>query len=152
MTRFTAATVRLRSSAATATLYSTGWVRFTPSVAPVFAAGACFGIAGWFAVQQFSRMGDKGKPAVPELVKMAVADYPDESREVRLEVEEKGQWKEIAREKVNDIGWSALFRVEEWDDTRDVPYRIRHGKKSRPGALQGGVRGCGLRCRTGGAG
>jgi HEAT repeat protein len=27
-------------------------------------------LAGWFAVQQFSRMGDKGKPAVPELVKI----------------------------------------------------------------------------------
>lgn len=56
--------------------------------------------------------------------------YPDESREVRLEVEEKGQWKEIAREKVNDIGWSALFRVEGWDSSRDVPYRLRHGKKA----------------------
>lgn len=37
-------------SAATTTLYSTGWVRFTPAVAPVFAAGACVGIAGWFGV------------------------------------------------------------------------------------------------------
>jgi hypothetical protein len=53
--------------------------------------------------------------------------YPDESREVRLEVREQGRWKEIGREKINDIGWSALFRVPNWDGTRDVPYRLRHG-------------------------
>jgi len=54
--------------------------------------------------------------------------YPDESREVRLETEEDGKWKEIASEKVNDLGWSALFRIENWDSTQDTPYRLRHGK------------------------
>ena len=44
--------------------------------------------------------------------------YPDETRTVRLEVEKDGQWKEIATEEVNDLGWSALFRVENWDATR----------------------------------
>jgi threonine/homoserine/homoserine lactone efflux protein len=37
-------------SAATTTLFSTGWVRFVPALAPAFAAGACVGIAGWFAL------------------------------------------------------------------------------------------------------
>ncbi len=56
--------------------------------------------------------------------------YPDETREVRLEIKEDGKWKEIQTKQINDIGWSALFRVEGWDNTRDVPYRIRHGKKA----------------------
>ncbi|MDX2432858.1 MAG: hypothetical protein QNK35_18105, partial [Bacteroides sp.] len=56
--------------------------------------------------------------------------YPDETREVRLEVKKEGQWKEIASEKVNDLGWSALFRIENWDTTQDTPYRLRHGKKA----------------------
>ncbi len=56
--------------------------------------------------------------------------YPDETREVRLELKENGAWKEIAIEKVNDIGWSALFRIENWDDTKDFPYRLRHGKNA----------------------
>ncbi|BDD11907.1 hypothetical protein FUAX_43390 (plasmid) [Fulvitalea axinellae] len=56
--------------------------------------------------------------------------YPDETREVRLEVKRDGKWTEIAREKVNDLGWSALFRVENWDHSLDVPYRILHGKKA----------------------
>lgn len=56
--------------------------------------------------------------------------YPDETREVRLEIKEDGTWKEIQTRQINDIGWSALFRVEGWDNTVDVPYRIRHGKKA----------------------
>ncbi len=55
--------------------------------------------------------------------------YPNEVREVRLEINEDG-WKEIAKEKVNDLGWSATFAVENWDDTKDTPYRIRHGEEA----------------------
>jgi len=56
--------------------------------------------------------------------------YPEEAREVRLEVEEDSTWKEIQTQKINDLGWSALFRVEGWDDSKDVTYRIRHGEKA----------------------
>lgn len=56
--------------------------------------------------------------------------YPYETRTVRLEVQKDGQWVEIAQEEVNDLGWSALFRIENWDATRDVAYRLRHGKKA----------------------
>lgn len=52
---------------------------------------------------------------------------PDEDREVRLEVRDGGAWKEIARTKVIEYGWTAPFRVEDWDDTRTVDYRIAHG-------------------------
>ena len=56
--------------------------------------------------------------------------YPDETREVRLEVQRGGQWTEIASEEVNDLGWSALFRIEDWDASQDVAYRLRHGKEA----------------------
>jgi len=56
--------------------------------------------------------------------------YPDETRTVRLEIEEDGEWTEIQTQEINDIGWSALFRVENWDDTQDTPYRIRHGEEA----------------------
>ena len=56
--------------------------------------------------------------------------YPEETRKVRLEVQQEGEWKEIQSAEVNDLGWSALFRVENWDDTANVPYRIRHGEKA----------------------
>ena len=60
--------------------------------------------------------------------------YPDETRVVRLELRspEDGTnaWREIARQDVNDLGWSTTFRVEGWDASRDVPYRIRHGERA----------------------
>jgi hypothetical protein len=55
---------------------------------------------------------------------------PEESREARLELQRDGQWMEIARVPVLYPGWSAHFRVEKWDATKDVPYRVRHGEKA----------------------
>ncbi|MEW4454115.1 metallophosphoesterase family protein [Bremerella sp. JC817] len=52
---------------------------------------------------------------------------PDEARVARLEVQKDGEWTEIAREEVLFPGWSAHFRVEDWDGTKTVPYRVRHG-------------------------
>ncbi|MEM8954104.1 MAG: hypothetical protein AAGD22_08145 [Verrucomicrobiota bacterium] len=67
-----------------------------------------------------------------EIMKMTAVLYPlgeGESREVRLEVEESsGEWKEIATAAVNEEGWTALFRLEDWDHGRDWPYRVRHGE------------------------
>lgn len=56
--------------------------------------------------------------------------YPDETREVRLEVEKDGNWEEIQTQNVNDIGWAALFRVDNWDTTINIKYRILHGEKA----------------------
>ncbi len=56
--------------------------------------------------------------------------YPQETREVRLEVKRDGEWLEIARQNVNDLGWSTSFRIPGWDDSKDVPYRLRHGGKA----------------------
>jgi len=54
--------------------------------------------------------------------------FPNETRAVRLETKQAGKWIEIQQQKVNDIGWSALFRIENWDTTKDIPYRLVHGK------------------------
>ena len=56
--------------------------------------------------------------------------YPDETREVRLAVKKNDSWQEIKKQKVNDLGWSALFRVESWNHSDDIPYRILHGDKA----------------------
>ena len=65
--------------------------------------------------------------------------YPDETRTVRLELEVGGAegpvWVEVGRREVSDLGWSTTFRVEGWDSTRDVRYRLRHG----PGAVFEGL-------------
>ncbi len=56
--------------------------------------------------------------------------YPEETRMVRLEVQENNSWKEIQQQEVNELGWSALFRVEGWQDTKDISYRLRHGEEA----------------------
>jgi len=63
--------------------------------------------------------------------------YPRETREVRLEIEKGGEWSEVGRAKVNDIGWSTTFRIENWDSTMDVKYRLLHGDKA---SFEGTVR------------
>jgi hypothetical protein len=53
---------------------------------------------------------------------------PDERREARLEFQRDGEWTEAARADVVYPGWSAHFRLDEWDDSQDVRYRVRHGE------------------------
>jgi hypothetical protein len=53
--------------------------------------------------------------------------FPEEAREARLEVLRDSDWTEISRVSVIFPGWSAHFRIEGWDDSLDVPYRVRHG-------------------------
>lgn len=53
---------------------------------------------------------------------------PGEPREARLEMKRGGAWEEVAQGPVVYPGWSAHFRIENWDNTKDVSYRVRHGK------------------------
>ena len=53
---------------------------------------------------------------------------PDEPREARLEIEHEGGWQEVAKAPVLYPGWSAHFRVELWDSTKTMRYRVRHGE------------------------
>lgn len=67
------------------------------------------------------------------VLKMTAQLYPlkpDEAREARLEIKKDDQWTEIAKEEVLFPGWSAHFRVENWDGSKTVPYRVRHGEKA----------------------
>jgi hypothetical protein len=64
------------------------------------------------------------------VLKLSAQLYPlkaDEAREVRLELKRDGAWREVAKAPVVYPGWNALFRIEKWDATKDVPYRVRHG-------------------------
>ena len=50
---------------------------------------------------------------------------PDEPREARLEFKRDGEWVEAVKTPVLFPGWSAHFRVGNWDATQDVPYSHR---------------------------
>ena len=64
------------------------------------------------------------------VLKMTAQLYPllpDERRVARLEIRRAGAWKEVATAPIEYPGWSAHFRVDRWDNTQSVPYRVRHG-------------------------
>ncbi|QDV68001.1 hypothetical protein Poly24_17070 [Rosistilla carotiformis] len=68
-----------------------------------------------------------------DTLKLTAQLYPLESsddRTVRLEIEKDGKWVEVAQTKVIETGWTAPFRVENWDDTQQRKYRVLHGPKA----------------------
>jgi hypothetical protein len=63
------------------------------------------------------------------VLKLTAQLYPllaDESREVTLELDRGRGWVFAARESVVYPGWSAHFRIDQWDDSKDVPFRLSH--------------------------
>ena len=56
---------------------------------------------------------------------------------VCLEIMEKGEWNEVASTDIIKQGWTAPFRVENWDDSKTVTYRVVHGDKA---AYEGTIR------------
>lgn len=63
------------------------------------------------------------------VLKLTAQLYPlkdGESRTLRLEAKRGGRWTEVARAEIVNPGWTAPFRVEKWDMTKQVPYRVRH--------------------------
>ncbi|TWT74194.1 hypothetical protein [Allorhodopirellula solitaria] len=46
---------------------------------------------------------------------------------VRLQIEKDGEWVEVAQTKVIEPGWTAPFRVKDWDDSQQHRYRVAHG-------------------------
>jgi len=67
------------------------------------------------------------------ILKMTAQLYPlkqDEDSKVRLQIKRGGKWKQIAQTLVIEKGWTAHFRIENWDSTEDVEYRLAHGKNA----------------------
>lgn len=66
-------------------------------------------------------------------LKLTAQLYPiaaDESKTVRLEIEKDGEWVEVAKTTAIEPGWTAPFRIENWDDTRDRKFRVAHGSEA----------------------
>ncbi|HUE70703.1 MAG TPA: metallophosphoesterase family protein [Pirellulaceae bacterium] len=56
---------------------------------------------------------------------------PGEERIARLEFKRDGKWTAVAKADVYYPGWDAHFRIEKWDSSNDVPYRVRHGESAQ---------------------
>lgn len=63
-------------------------------------------------------------------LKLTAQLYPipdGETHTVRLEIMQGRKWVEVAKTKVINPGWTAPFRVEDWNDSMAQRYRVRHG-------------------------
>ncbi len=63
-------------------------------------------------------------------LKLTAQLYPladSDPKTARLEIEKDGRWVEVAKAKVIERGWTAPFRVENWDDSQAFKYRVAHG-------------------------
>lgn len=63
-------------------------------------------------------------------LKLTAQLYPlkeGEDRTVRLEIRQGEGWKEVAKTEVIEQGWTAPFRVEDWDVSKNAEYRVAHG-------------------------
>ncbi|QEG42855.1 alkaline phosphatase D family protein [Roseimaritima ulvae] len=68
-----------------------------------------------------------------QTLKLTAQLYPladDESKTVRLEIEKDGRWVEVAKTTVIEPGWTAPFRVADWDDSKAYKYRVLHGSEA----------------------
>ncbi|WP_345321208.1 hypothetical protein [Novipirellula rosea] len=66
-------------------------------------------------------------------LKLTAQLYPlsdSDPKTVRLEIEKDGKWTEVARTNVIEAGWTAPFRVENWDDSKSYKYRVAHGSEA----------------------
>ena len=67
------------------------------------------------------------------VLKLTAQLYPlklEEKREARIEFLRDEKWIEAVKTAVLFPGWSAHFRIEKWDATNDVRYRVRHGENA----------------------
>ena len=66
-------------------------------------------------------------------LKLTAQLYPipdNATKVVRLEVEKDGSWTEVAKTNVIEKGWTAPFRVGNWDDSKSHKYRVLHGSEA----------------------
>lgn len=74
-----------------------------------------------------------------KILKLTAQLYPlpeGADQTVNLEIQDGDTWKSIATTQVVNPGWTAPFRVEAWDHTRDWSYRVVHGEKTYEGRIR----------------
>lgn len=69
-----------------------------------------------------------GGPGVLKVTAQLFPLKPEEPREARLELKQGDTWKEVGTAAVLYPGWDVHFRVEGWDTSKAVQYRVRHGE------------------------
>ncbi len=73
------------------------------------------------------------------VMKLTAQLYPlsdDAPQTARLEVRRNADWKPVAQSKVVEPGWTVPFRVDHWDSSVDIPFRVLHGDSQWAGVIR----------------
>lgn len=117
---------------------------------PLLLLGAALVLATTAHAQQNNRNNNKPILTIPEVekkdiicfalytvhdgtLKLTAQLYPiaeGDTKEVRLEIEKDGNWEQVAKTTAIEPGWTAPFRVENWDDSKAYNYRVAHGTEA----------------------
>ena len=64
----------------------------------------------------------------------------NDPQSVTLQIYADGRWKPVSTAKIIVPGYTATFRVENWDSSRDIPYRVVCGLKQPDGSTRDYIR------------
>ncbi|SHI79304.1 PhoD-like phosphatase [Tangfeifania diversioriginum] len=57
----------------------------------------------------------------------------DDNQQVSLQLNENGNWKTVATEKIEPDSRTAVFKLENWDASQDTEYRVEYIEKGKDG-------------------
>ena len=69
-----------------------------------------------------------------------VADTDPQELALQVRAHGRGQWREVSRAKLVHPGWTATFRVYDWDDSNDYQYRVVYDCDGRTVYYPGTIR------------
>lgn len=58
----------------------------------------------------------------------------EDNQHVELQIKQKNQWVTLGKEKLNTDGWVATFRIPNWNENIDTPFRIIYREKHTDGS------------------
>jgi hypothetical protein len=74
-----------------------------------------------------------------DTLKLTAQLYPltnTTDRTAYLDIQDGNTWKTVAETEIIEPGWSAPFRVDNWDMSCDAHYRVRHGTSVYEGIVR----------------
>lgn len=60
---------------------------------------------------------------------------PGEDRVSHLELFLDDKWMRVQSQPIIETGWSSHFRIDNWDNSKNVKYRVRHGSEAEFGGI-----------------
>ena len=90
-----------------------------------------FGVLLWTQYTLSDSRGDEGF-----IMKLSALTGPlgkEDNHDVELWTRDGENWKSHGNAKLDNAGWIATFRVPNWDETRDTPYRVVYRERLRGG-------------------